>query len=1019
MTTRRSDSGRSGHNLAQGLLSALCALYVAGCVQGGPPRPLDAGEACAEGGPALRINELCADNGGNWIDADGQTGDWVELVNGGDGPLSLADYALGDHDVRPVPLPAQTLAPGERAVFFLDDEPARGADHLPMKLDADGDGLLLWAGDCVADRAAWETLGENVVLARHPDASGALAQCRYASPAADNGGACGPAPRTEPEVARYAAYAFDGPVHAATGPLALNELMLQDGGFVEVLHSGETPIDPADVAVDIAPHRPGLPWPAPGEGVRLAWPDSAALAPGARAVLPVVLADLTALQADPAFEGAVTLSQRSTGEVWDRVDFMRWPAGAVLSRQPDGDGPLRYCSGETRGADNGSCAAVAAREVGDRLRHLRAQADFAQLAAGDIRVGLQAVKVIVDMDAGDVVHFPAAARFPLHYQFVRELIDLDPPLDRCDPDDAATFQSGWWDFTRAQYYATDTRRYLLGTLVDHGPTGLHTLEFTPADAIDGDQIVRAFFAVVKHLPEPGRWAYRPQGARQQMLAEEIEGRLPIVGTDAPFAGVTYQPLSQTTGYGTLRILPAAELSQATLGPRTVVVTDDVPNDIPLVGGLITSAFQTPLAHVNVLSQNRDTPNMALRGALTDPRITAHEGTLVRLEVGGAGFSLTPVEAAEAEAFWAARRPDGPPQVPALDLSERAIVDLTTRGIEASPVTGVKAAQLGELYRVGLSDRQPTSSCPAPATLPMAALAVPVVHSVEHLRDSGGLVLLESLWADEGSEDGEDGADAEAGGASARADTLGAVREAILTHPVAPPLLRELRDAIATNFGGLRVRLRSSSNAEDLPGFNGAGLYSSVSAELDDPDRSVEDGLRAVWASLWSERAYAERQLSRIDHAGVAMGVLVHEAFRTERANGVGVSRNVLDPVRSDMMYLNTQAGEASVTNPAPGVQTQELVWQRPPRTPELGYLSYSSLTGGAPVLGVDEVRSVTCALSAIHTHFRALLDPEADDRLFAMEIEFKFVDARRRFVIKQARPHPFDAAMVPADCREL
>ena len=43
-------------------------------------------------------------------------------------------------------------------------------------------------------------------------------------------------------------------------------------------------------------------------------------------------------------------------------------------------------------------------------------------------------------------------------------------------------------------------------------------------------------------------------------------------------------------------------------------TDDVPNDIPLVGGLITEAFQTPLAHVNVLSQNRGTPNAGLAGA---------------------------------------------------------------------------------------------------------------------------------------------------------------------------------------------------------------------------------------------------------------------------------------------------------------------------------------------------------------------------------------------------------------------
>ena len=51
--------------------------------------------------------------------------------------------------------------------------------------------------------------------------------------------------------------------------------------------------------------------------------------------------------------------------------------------------------------------------------------------------------------------------------------------------------------------------------------------------------------------------------------------------------------------------------------RMIVLTDDVPNDIPFVGGLITEAFQTPLAHVNVLSQNRGTPNAALLNARQD------------------------------------------------------------------------------------------------------------------------------------------------------------------------------------------------------------------------------------------------------------------------------------------------------------------------------------------------------------------------------------------------------------------
>ena len=50
-----------------------------------------------------------------------------------------------------------------------------------------------------------------------------------------------------------------------------------------------------------------------------------------------------------------------------------------------------------------------------------------------------------------------------------------------------------------------------------------------------------------------------------------------------------------------------------------------------------------------------------------------------------------------------------------------------------------------------------------------------------------------------------------------------------------------------------------------------------------------------------------------------------------------------------------------------------------------------------------------------------LLDPDAKNRWFAMEIEFKLVEAaggRRDLLIKQARPYNFGDADIPADCRD-
>jgi hypothetical protein len=453
----------------------------------------------------------------------------------------------------------------------------------------------------------------------------------------------------------------------------------------------------------------------------------------------------------------------------------------------------------------------------------------------------------------------------------------------------------------------------------------------------------------------------------------------------------------------LEFVAAAELEHAALGPDVIVVTDDVPNDIPLVGGLITEAFQTPLAHVNILSKNRGTPNMALRDARRDPALAPLLGELVRLEVAASGFTVRAATAEEAEAFWQAQSPGETRIAPRSDLSVRGVQPLAERSLDDLPSIGAKAAQLAELARVPVR-------CGAPVPVPRDAFAIPLVHYVEHFEQSGARALLDTYLLDP-----EFRADPEM-----RAEGLAQIQQAIYDAPVDEALLAEVQAAIAARFGDARVRLRSSSNTEDLPAFNGAGLYTSVSAELGDEERALPDGLRTVWASLWSARAYDERELARIDQAQVAMGVLVHEAFLSERANAVAISRNLLDPTRSEIHYMNAQIGEASVANPAPGVVTEQLIhhFRFVPNTPRVEYQSRSSLSHGSDVLSAVEIQAISCHLDAIHRHFSARLDPGGENRWFAVDIELKLLGDERRLLIKQARPYSFGKADVPVDCRE-
>jgi hypothetical protein len=408
--------------------------------------------------------------------------------------------------------------------------------------------------------------------------------------------------------------------------------------------------------------------------------------------------------------------------------------------------------------------------------------------------------------------------------------------------------------------------------------------------------------------------------------------------------------------------------------------------------------------VNILNKNRNTPNMALRGARQDRAIAPLLGELVKLEVTSGSFSVERADPDEAAAFFASREPTGPRILPRLDTSVRGVQPLADKSLADLPAIGAKAAQLAELQRVN------GALCGGAVPTPQTPFAIPVVHSLEHFEASGALAKLREHEA----------APAFRSDPAVRAAGLAEVQQLIMDTPVEAELLAEVKEAIDERFGDIRVRMRSSSNTEDLPTFNGAGLYTSLSVALGDPERRVDDGMRTVWASLFSLRAYDEREVAHIDQAGVAMAILVHPAFLSERVNSVAISRNLLDPQRGDMHYFNVQRGEASVANPAPGVSTEQLTRRLFPfpGSPEVEYQSHSTFSPDEPVMALNELRLASCYLRVIHAHFRTKLDPMRENRWFAVDIELKLLGDERKLLIKQARPYSFGRVDVPADCRE-
>jgi hypothetical protein len=947
-----------------------------------PPPPADAG--------ALRFNEIVSDNEGVFVDEQGETDDYLEIYNSGTQPENLREYSLraGKHAY---PLPAQVVAPGDVALLWADGTPEQGARHLPFKISAGGERLQLSKGDNVVDSVTVPALAPHHAYSRVPDGA-AFVDCEWATPQRLNGASCGPpkAPKPEPGET-FPPFAWPEPWPRPPASLVITKLLLHPARAVEVLNRSSASVDLTASTLSLAPLLPGVSLPAVDGGARLEWPQPS-LGAGERVLVPVTEADVGDLAHADNFAGVASLF--SGTEASDRVEFSGWPEGASLERSLSGSG-TRFCREAESDESDPSCEPLPAREIHDHERGLFTPGDFHALAAARAELGAESVEFIVDLQAGGTVTFLNSANWDLHYTFIRENIRREPHLDRCDPAQRTEYELGWYAFSQQEYFQVEGRRYLLGTLVRHAGTALSTLEFSPGDVISAAQMQLAFFTVMRHVPDPTAWAIRPQTPDQLMRIREIEGQVPIVSADAPFIGVTFQALSPGVAYGTLRHADANDLGA--VGPRDIVVTEQVPNDIPLIAGLITESFQTPLAHVNVLSRGRGTPNMALQNALADARLEPLFDTLVRLEVTGNDFSVRPAAPDEALAFWDSRRPNGSTLTPRLDASVRGPVPLEGRSLVDLPAIGGKAAQLAMLMSVPL--------CPGPVSVPERPFAIPVVHSVEHLRASGAADILTSLRADP----------AFLADPSLRAQGLARVKQAILSYPVEPELHAQVMAAIAERWPERPLRFRSSSNVEDLAGFNGAGLYDSIGVEPEEEPAGVDDAIREVWASLWNDRAFAERDYYNVDQTQVAMAVLVHPGFHSERANGVAISRDVLEPLHSDRYYINAQVGEALVTNPAPGIRSDAFTYQAG-GWQEFVFQEHSSFNAGVPVLSEAETKFLACNLAAIHRAFRPLLDPDEKNPWFAVDIEFKLMGPERSLLIKQARSYSFGASSPTAWC---
>jgi pyruvate,water dikinase len=594
-----------------------------------------------------------------------------------------------------------------------------------------------------------------------------------------------------------------------------------------------------------------------------------------------------------------------------------------------------------------------------------------QLAAEECKL------LILGVDTpSPLLYFLNTNEFAFHYDFATRALGLRIPL--------AQFN--------AITYFRDDRSNLAGTIIANdrfapahgGEEGLYALEFWPTDPVRARLVALAYDLVRAAMPFAAeKLAYHPAGDTQEALFAQDAAELQRLGvrsisTKELFANVSYVALNPGEGLGVLSAVDPTAARPPTI--RDVALFTTLPNDLGHVAGVISATPQTPLSHINLKAKQNDTPNAYVRDAATHERIAPLLGQVVRYSVTPEDFALAPATAQEVAAWLEQIRPKQP-QLPPRDLSATQIVDLDDLRHADVLRVGAKAANVAELRTM------------LPAGVVPDGYAIPFAFYDRFMCDGG---FYDDACAI--IEDAALAADPER-----RDEALEQLRKKMKKHDLPDELEAQIADLQARFPAGISgIRCRSSTNNEDLEGFNGAGLYDSFTHRAD--EGVLSKTVKQVWASLWNFRAYDEREFHRIDHLSAAMGVLVHPNFDDEAANGVAVTKNPYDP-NWPGFYVNVQVGESLVTNPDPDATPDELLVSAigPQGEYETQYIRRSTLTAdGAPVLSAQQIAVLTEALETIQQRFKVVYEKQDDDG-FAMDVEFKF-GADGGLVVKQARP---------------
>ncbi|MFC6267626.1 PEP/pyruvate-binding domain-containing protein [Frigoriflavimonas asaccharolytica] len=579
---------------------------------------------------------------------------------------------------------------------------------------------------------------------------------------------------------------------------------------------------------------------------------------------------------------------------------------------------------------------------------------------------IKSVKIVYDFPAKKLYFFNSV-KFTYHKDFCEQILKFNPAHE---------------NFNAVSYNATNKRTYLLANLNFIEKSDDWTVELAASDEMNSQMLQFFFNEIKKNVYFGEKLKFYLNTPRLIAENEKIPFKIPVVFSDFIFQNLTEQSIQKGSAIGILKFYDLKNKADFYPNENEIIIINKTPEIIPDVKAIVVTEFQTPLSHLVLLAKNRKIPLYVDKTAFENKKFKNLAGKNVEMSVSENDYKIAettkPMIIDKKKAKIILQK----------NLTVKNILDLNLN-LPANPqnIIGSKASNLAYLKIIEKNLKS--------FKTPEYAYAIPFYYYDEHIKNNQlENKISEILSLPKNSEQIK--------------IKLKELRKSIKSFKVNPELLALVYEKLNAQSEFKKFKFRSSTNSEDLDGFNGAGLYDSKSATLGDSEKTIEKAIVEVWASFWNERAFREREIYNIDQLSGAMGILIHRSFPDELANGVLITKNIYRE-KYKGITVNVQKGENSVVMPDDGVTCDEFYahnFNIDNYKISVDYRSTSNLNDKKPVLSLAEIEGLFKLSPKIEQQlFNIWKKNKVSTKKMPLDIEFKIVGTKRTLYIKQARAY--------------